>query len=234
MSGAVPPSPSPRITALRIQGDGRVLVELDGDRTLEVPLEVMTDEHLSVGDPVDAQLEARLVEAEVRARLRAAAFSLLSVRARSRRELADRLKRKEFPIRLIERCLDEFEDAGWIDDPSFARSVVRDRLRLRPRGPGRMTQELRTKGVSEAVAREAVDTVFEEEEVSIEALALEVAQGWFRRQGAGVRAALRSDAFSPERDKARRRFHAFLARRGFTGSAARDALETLRREPDRG
>lgn len=223
-----------RITALKILGNGRVRVELDGDRTLEVPLRAMNEEQLSVGDPVDAELEARLVEAELRGKLRTAAYSLLSVRARSRRELADRLRRKDFPSGLIERCLDEFEAEGWIDDPAFARAVVRDRLRLRPRGPGRMTQELRSKGVSEAVAREAVAAVFDEEEVSVDALALDVARGWFRRQGPGIREALRSDTFGPERDRARRRLHAFLARRGFTGAIARSALEILREDPDPG
>ncbi len=227
------PSPTtPRIRTLRLVSSGAVEVVMDDDRTFRIPLGVMEEERLSVGDPVDAHLEARLLEAESRSRLRTAALSLLSVRARSRSELATRLRRKDYPARWIAECLDELEAAGWVDDAAFARALARDRLRLRPRGPGRMIQELRAKGVAEDVAREAVEAVFAEEDVAIQALADEVARGWFRRQGAGIRAALLADTASPDRDRARRRLHAFLARRGFTGAVARAALESLTERPE--
>ncbi len=95
-----------------------------------------------------------------------------------------------------------------------------------------MIQELRSKGVTEAVAREAVERVFADEEVDVEALAREVARGWFRRQGSTLQAALRSVTPTPARDRARRRLLAFLTRRGFTGAVAWAALETL--HDDRG
>ena len=43
-----------------------------------------------------------------------------------------------------------------------------------------------------------------------------------------------SEEFGPDREKARRRLNAFLARRGFTGAAARGALEALVRESREG
>lgn len=226
------PAAAPRITTFRLKKGGRVEVVLDDGRTLEIALVVMESEYLSVGDPVDPQLEARLAEATLQARARTAALSLLSFRARSRRELADRLRRKEFPAAAVERCLDDLEAAGWIDDPAFARALVRDRLRLRPRGPGRMTQELRSKGVSEEVARDAVRAVFDDEEVSVAELALEVARGWVRRQSPATRAVLCAADFSPEREKVQRRLYAFLARRGFTGTIARRALDVIRNDPE--
>jgi hypothetical protein len=70
--------------------------------------------------------------------------------------------------------------------------------------------------------------VFDDEDVSVPDLALEVAQGWLRRQPPAAKDALMSGEFSPERDKVRRRFFAFLARRGFTGTVARAALDRMR------
>ena len=203
-------------------------VELDDGRTLSVDVEVVFRAGLRKGDVVDEALEAQLLDSDLRSRARAAAFSLLSARARSRKELKDRLRRKDFPAGVVTDCLDALEAAGWLDDAAFARSMVRDRLRLRPRGPGRMTQELRAKGVSEEIARAAVAGVFDDEDVSVPDLALEVAQGWLRRQPAAAKDALLSRDFSPERDKARRRFFAFLARRGFAGTVARTALDRMR------
>lgn len=221
---------SPRVAALTAKGGDRVAVELDDGRTLDVALEVADEARLRAGDPVDAQFEARLLESDLRVRARNAALSLLSVRARSRTELADRLRRKEFPRAIVQTCLDDLEGAGWLDDAAFARGLVRDRLRLRPRGPGRMAQELRGKGVDDAVARDAVDEVFREESVSVPTLAVDVARGWLRRQGPSVRDALLSAEWSDDRTRAQRRLHSFLARRGFTGAVARAALETLRAE----
>jgi regulatory protein len=222
------PTPAPRIASLRLKRGERVKVELDDGRSLDVDAEVVLRAGLRKGDPLDEALEAQLLDSDLRARARAASFSLLSARARSRKELGDRLRRKDFPSGVVEDCLDALETAGWLDDVAFARSMVRDRLRLRPRGPGRMTQELRNKGVSEEVARAAVASVFDEEDVSVPDLALEVARGWLRRQPPAMRDALLAHEFTPERDRAGRRFFAFLARRGFTGTSARAALDRMR------
>ncbi|MBT8335701.1 MAG: recombination regulator RecX [Gemmatimonadetes bacterium] len=206
-------------------------VVLDDGRELVVSARLTVEFGLRTGDPLDPRDEARLVEADAAVRAREAALSLLSFRPRSRRELADRLRRKGFEARIVDATLEDLSERGWVDDAAFARAVVRDRLRLRPRGPGRMAQELRHLGVGDRDAREAVEQVFEEEEVSVPALALDLARGWLRRQSPAVGAALMADEFTPEREKARRRLHAFLARRGFAGGAARSALEGLLADP---
>jgi regulatory protein len=210
-----------------------VAVILDDDRELVVSARLTVEFGLRSGDPLDPREEARLVEADTAIRAREAALSLLSVRARSRRELSDRLRRKGFERALIDATLEQLAEAGWVDDAAFARALVRDRLRLRPRGPGRMAQELRHRGVSDRDAREAVEQVFDDEDVSVHGLALDLARGWLRRQSAAVHASLLSDEFTPERDRARRRLYAFLARRGFAGGPARGALEGLIADAER-
>ena len=233
MSEAVPPpTPSPRIAGVKSRRGDRAKIELDDGRSLDVAARLLVEWGLRKGDPLDPADEARLVERDTRVRAREAALSLLSVRPRSRRELADRLFKKGFPKAVVETTLERLVDEGWVDDAAFARALVRDRLRLRPRGPGRMAQELRHRGVSDREAREAVDHVFDDEDVSVPDLALDVARGWVRRQSPSVREALLSADFGPEREKARRRLYAFLARRGFTGSAARAALDELLADPE--
>ncbi|MFV1988702.1 MAG: hypothetical protein ACC682_15615, partial [Gemmatimonadota bacterium] len=54
-------------------------------------------------------------------------------------------------------------------------------------------------------------------------LAREVAEKWVARQSAALPDALASDGRSPERDKARRRLHGYLTRRGFRGDALGEA-----------
>lgn len=204
--------------------------------TLEDGLEIVLDTETVVasplrpGDPVDAQLRARLVEAGVRWQVREAALRLLAHRARSRRELSTRLRRKEFPARLIEPVLDDLESRGWLDDAEFARSWIRDRLRLRPRGRRALLAELREKGVAAPVAEAALDEAFDDPEVSEREIAFSLADGWLRRQPSSLARALLEGGRDPTAEKARRRFQGHLARRGIPGGLIRQTLDRLREE----
>jgi regulatory protein len=183
--------------------------------------------------PVDDALRARLQERDLARRTRDAALRLLAVRARSRAELRRRLLRKELPPRLVDACLADLERQALLDDPAFARAVVRERVKRSPRGPVRLRQELRTRGVDETVAGAAIERVLDEEDLTAGSLAVGAALGWLRRQPDTVAQALADPAFSEPRQRARRRLAGHLARRGFTGEAAIAALEAARERAKR-
>jgi len=231
-----PPPPSPRIVSIEADPGTleRVPVVLDDDRRIETTRDFVSSEGLGRGDPVDARLRARLIDAAVRLRAREAALSLLSYRPRSRSELAGRLKRKDVPGPVIRDCLDRLEKEGLVDDAAFARAFVRDRIRLKTRGRARLRSELRRKGVSRDIVDAAIDDVFEEEDVSDEALAVEAALGWLGRQSPRIRRGLLEPPFSDPRERARRRLQGYLARRGFRGSALYRAVEVAEEEAARG
>ena len=85
----------------------------------------------------------------------------LTGRARSRKELADKLAAKLVPDDVATRLLDRFEEVGLIDDEAFARLWVSSRGAGSSRGlAGRaLSQELRRKGVDDQVVREVLDDV---------------------------------------------------------------------------
>ena len=100
----------------------------------------------------------------------------LTGRARSRKELADKLAAKNVPAEVATRLLDRFEEVGLIDDAAFARAWVAGRGSAGP-GGGKglarraLSQELRRKGVDDEVAREILDEVDPaQEEASARAL----------------------------------------------------------------
>ncbi len=154
-----------------------------------------------------------------------AALRLLAARNRGVEELRGRLLKKGFPATDVSRCLRWLEERDLLDDRAFSRALIRDRLNLSPRGPSVLKQELARKGIARALAAEAVEEVFQEEEVSESGLAEEAARSWVRKQGPKVRKALIAPRFSQEREKARRRLYAFLGRRGFRGDAASRGME---------
>lgn len=202
-----------RITALQphARNPERIHVHVDGQARLTLSAELVLSLGLHLGDEVD---EARLEELERRDqpwRAREAALSLLSHRPRSAAELRRRLARKGFDAEVVDACVEALGGVGVVDDAAFAESLVRDRVRLRPQGRRRIRQELRARGVDEETASAAIDEVMEGEDASEIDLARAAAARWKPRPG-------------EERDRARRRLHAFLARRGFGGDAVRTVL----------
>ena len=83
----------------------------------------------------------------------------LTGRARSRHELADKLRGKDVPDEIATRLLDRFEEVGLVDDAAFARAWVSGRQQGKGLAPRALAQELRRKGIDDETAREALDEV---------------------------------------------------------------------------
>lgn len=205
-----------RITRIEPQrhAPDRVSLHVDGAFRLGAAAEVVRAAGLHEGDEVS---EARLAELERRDRgwqAREAALRLLAVRPRSTAELSRRLRMKGYAPEEVEPVLARMAELGMMDDAAFAGMVARDRVRLRPQGRRRIESELRAKGVDGATARAAVEGALESEDTDEGELARRAAAKWRPRPG-------------EEPAKARRRLHAFLARRGFGGEVARQVADEV-------
>lgn len=95
----------------------------------------------------------------------------LTGQARSRHELADKLRGKNVPDDVATRLLDRFEEVGLVDDDAFARAWVASRQPGKGLARRALAQELRRKGIDDEVAREALDEIDpHDEEVAARAL----------------------------------------------------------------
>ena len=146
----------------------------------------------------------------------------LTGRARSRKELADKLASSQVPAELAAALLDRFEEVGLIDDEAFARLWIADRHRSKGLAPRALSHELRRKGVADEVVREALDEMEPEAE---EAAARDL-----------VRKKLRSMSRLDD-TTATRRLVGMLARKGYASglafSVVRDEVEAAGRQcPD--
>lgn len=187
-------------------------IHVDGALRVRLPSELFWSSGLRVGEPITPRRLAELERDAVHWAARQSALHLLAYRPRTRMELRRRLLRKSFSEDAVDACVEWLAERGWIDDEAFAEGYVRDRVRLKPRGPARLTQELRARGVEADTAREVIRDVLDQEEVSEIELAREAAKGWRAREGEPLR-------------KSRARLYAFLGRRGFGGEALRAVLE---------
>ncbi|TQL68094.1 regulatory protein [Nocardioides albertanoniae] len=88
----------------------------------------------------------------------------LTGQARSRKELADKLAKKEIPDDLATRLLDRFEEVGLVDDEAFAKAWIASRQPGKGLARRALAQELRRKGIDDEVAREALDEIDPDDE----------------------------------------------------------------------
>lgn len=88
----------------------------------------------------------------------------LTGRARSRRELADRLAGRDVPDEVATRLLDRFEEVGLVDDEAFARAWIASRQPGKGLARRALGEELRRKGVPDEIAREALAEIDPDDE----------------------------------------------------------------------
>lgn len=81
---------------------------------------------------------------------------LLTIRARTRSELADALTARQVPAPASTRVLDRLAEVGLIDDRAFAESFVTSRQHDRGLAAREISRQLRDKGVDESVVEDAV------------------------------------------------------------------------------
>jgi regulatory protein len=151
-------------------------------------------------------------------RARAVCLRLLTGTPRTRRQLADALRKREIPDEAAEEVLSRFEEVGLIDDVAFADAWVESRHHSRGLARRALARELRTKGVDSRVIEEAVGQLDAEREAET-ARAL-------------VEGKLRSTR-GLDREKRIRRLAGMLARRGYgEGLALRVVRQALEEEGD--
>ncbi|MCE3553782.1 recombination regulator RecX [Pseudonocardia sp. RS11V-5] len=84
---------------------------------------------------------------------------LLTDRARSKHELATKLRQRGIADEIADKVLERFDEVGLIDDQAFADAWVRSRHRARGLGRRAIAQELRRKGVAKEIADTALTEV---------------------------------------------------------------------------
>ena len=89
-------------------------------------------------------------------RARNICLRLLTGAAKSRKQLADALRKREIPEDVAEEVLTRLEEVGLIDDAAFAAAWVESRHAVRGLSRRALTQELRAKGVAADVVEQAV------------------------------------------------------------------------------
>ncbi len=167
--------------------------------------------------PAEGSTSPTVDDAQVEAEAREVVLRLLTVRARSRAELATALAKRDVPGEVAERVLDRMGDVGLVDDAAFAEGWVAARQQRRHMSSRALRHELRQKGVHAEQVEEALAAVEPEDEHAA-ALAL-------------VEKKLRSMS-GLEPHVRRRRLAGALARKGFGSGVVMQVLAEVDLDPE--
>ena len=112
------------------------------------------------------------------------AMTHMEYKPRSVLEIRTRLKDKEFDEEIIESCVSELLELGYLDDDMYAREFILSSLE-RGRGMRRIAEDLRKKGISRDTMEQAVYDLEEQESVDVEARQLAKALSTAEKMTAG-------------------------------------------------
>ena len=88
----------------------------------------------------------------------------LSHAPRTRKELAKDLKDKDISDEVANVALDRFEEVGLINDQALASNYVSSQHERKGLGKNALRQQLRSKGISDDVAMEAISQISDDQE----------------------------------------------------------------------
>ena len=151
-----------------------------------------------------------------RRKAREAALRLLAVRARSARELKDRLKRKGFPSGVVEQTIRNLQARGYQSDEEFARQFAREKWTSSGWGPARVRQELVRKGIAASLRERVIAETYGDDDLT-EALLPLARKRWASTEDLPT-------------ETRRRRLVGFLQRRGYDWETTKTVLNRVRGE----
>jgi regulatory protein len=198
----------PEITRVR-ERRGRASISVDGEFWAEIDAGVAAERGLREGVALSHEELQEVRAAGERALAMARALNFLGYRARSEREVRDRLRRYGYGEETVGGVIGRLEELGYLDDAEFARLAAREKARKY--GPRRVSVELRRSGVDGEIAREAVEEEFAGRS-ELEA-AFSAAARRYNREGSEAEA---------------RRVYGFLMRRGYSAEVCAEVARGFR------
>lgn len=197
------------VTALEVQkrNKERANVFIDGEYAFSLSL--MEAAQLRKGQALTEVEIAALRDEDAVVQAVDSAAHFLGYRPRSTTEVRRNLTEKEFAAAVIDAAIERLTAMGYLNDETFARYWIQNRGEFKPLSQRALRQELRQKGVDNAV----IDTVLED--VGEADLAYKAAISQTKRF----------------KRLSRKEFHTklanFLQRRGFAYRTARDVIQRL-------
>ncbi len=142
--------------------DENVIVYFDNQEKLFLSYEIFLQNRLKKDMEISEDGFALLIRENRKYFIKKKAYNFLGRRMHSYNELKLKLLRKKYEKELIEEVLDTLREKGMLDDYTFGKQYVEEKIRLKAWGKNKLKAELFKKGV----ASEIIDKIIEEEDLA--------------------------------------------------------------------
>jgi len=181
----------------------RYNIYVDNKFFIGVDEDVVIKYSLSTGKEVTDDFLQNVVKAEEYARAFNAALNKLSYRARSQSEIEKALKEKGYNDEVIKTTIDKLIKYKYLDDVTFANSLIKEKQIFSKAGKQKVKQELYRKGIDREIINQLLtENISDEEEYE---RALELAKERYTRLDP-----------AEDRNSKYRKLSGLLARKGYS------------------
>lgn len=188
-------------------------VYLDGKFAFGCNVNVVAKFRLVEGMTLSTQQIDSILTGEVRQEAFDYAMKTLERRLHSREELRRKLAKREYADAMIDEVLKDLQRLGYVDDARFAKTKAMSAAQYKQHGHRRARVELMKAGVPDAVARKAIEDVYDPHD------SLAVARTLAQKKAPALR------KLDPV--VARRRLAGMLGRRGFDYETIRPVIDEV-------
>jgi regulatory protein len=134
--------------------DKNVAIYFDNDEKLILSEDTFYNSGLRKGDEVSEDRYSFFIEQNIIYHIKQRALSFLSRRFHSEKELLLKLKAKSYDERLIKIVLNDLRSKSFIDDKSFAKLFIEEKLNEKKWGMNKIRAALFNKGISALIVDE--------------------------------------------------------------------------------
>lgn len=210
-----------KIVSITENGKRKKIVTIltDSEEEVRVDGSFVSDHAIREGMEVKDGLFTAWLNEWRRRKVMDAALTYLGYRSRTRAQMEEYLRGKDFPIDTVEYAVEKLIGYGYLDDRRYAKEYMESKLRERSLGRMRIKMALKERGIDDGIIEEALAGYDEDEELS-QAMACLHKQLSLRK------------GKSPE--IRRKQCYAALARRGFNWEIIQRAWYAVESEAEDG
>jgi len=185
----------------------RVNIYIDGEFALGLYKDTVIKYHLYENKEITPEEISSIKKFEEFSDAKEKVLNFISYRERSRKEIKDYLSNKGISQVIINKVLNDLENAGLVDDRKFALAWIKNRNKINPKGNFVLKMELTEKGIEENEIEKLLGDVDEKEN------ARKVIKKAVKKYG--------------EKISAKKKILEYIQRRGFSINIAIEVLDEL-------
>jgi len=139
----------------------KIILYFDESEKIEIYYDVYLNLSIFKGDEISPKRIEEIKLANAEFEVKNSAFRYLSNRNHSIFELKNKLKKKGFDSQIIEKVITYLIDIKYLNDLTFAKNFVRNRVEGKKEGVMKITSELYRKGITREIIAEVTESIKE-------------------------------------------------------------------------